>query len=115
MAKKTIKPTTIPVHTGKPGKLLPDEKAYRGRVTSAGPSRITVEIEIADDHPFRKGEPVLLIHDADTALDETAARIDETKAAETRALLKSPGMRGAAGDLLRELLKRRRRLQRTKA
>ena len=107
--------TTIKLHMhGMRAKILPEEKAYRGRVVQAGASRITVEIEVDDDHGFRKGVPVLLIRDSDTELEEHAARLTEEDVARFRSYLRKPGTK-VGGELFRDLLKRRAKLLRGKA
>ena len=111
----TAKPiTTIKLHMhGTKAKILPEEKAFRGRVIAAGASRITVEIEVDDDHGFRKGVPVLLLHDSDRMLEEHAARLTEEDVARFRSYLRKPGTK-VGGELSRDLLKRRAKLLRRK-
>lgn len=108
----TTKPLTIKLHMhGTSAKILPEEKAFRGRVVAAGAYRITVEIDVDDDHGFRKGVPVLLLHDSDTELDEHAARLTEEDVARFRSYLRKSGTK-VGGELFRDLLKRRAKLLR---
>lgn len=109
---KTTTTTTFKIYATKDkAKLEPDDRAFRGRVVAAGPSRITVEIDIDDDHELHKGVPVLLFRDSDTEMNEMAARITEENAAKMRALIRKHKGTSSA-DSCREFLRRRARLLR---
>jgi hypothetical protein len=112
--KTTAKPISFKVFGSRTkAKVSTSEKLYRGKViAAAGPSRITVEIEVDDDHGIRKGDPVFLVQDSETLLDEMAARLTEEQVAECRALLRKHGAQTGAMVLTQDLLKRRRRLAR---
>lgn len=111
---KTTKTITFKIHASKDkAKLEPDDRAFRGRVVAAKPSRITVEIEIDDDHGLHKGAPVLLFRDSDLEMNEHAARITNDDAGKMRALIRQHPRTSSAASL-RELLKRRTRLLRAR-